>query len=244
MKGNIMEEKLQMILKGYILNVENICKNLLKSINLSENLKLKSKYDFFAYVSKNKKMEFEAEGISYKLHGKGCLAFNDKMFIDWDFGYRSIWCGIDPWKVSLTLKKNKSSYTEYYDGDLIKTLCDLLVEKGIMFKQFDQYYFEIPENETFKPEFPTEYDTLVVEFFDSKWSMPRNKVIDRFIRKSNRIFSKIDENENNYMLKFLFEGKEVFAISYNDTGYPESAVKIMSDNILKNMLQTNELINV
>jgi len=37
----------------------------------------------------------------------GCLAFEKNSFWDWDFGYRSRWCGIDPWKLALTLKKIK-----------------------------------------------------------------------------------------------------------------------------------------
>ena len=110
-----MEEKLQNILKEYIRDVENVCNILLKSINNSENLSLKNKYDFFMYRASCKKMEFEAEGISYRLHGKGCMAFNKEMFINWDFGYRSRWCGIDPCKVSMTLKESNSPHTEYFD---------------------------------------------------------------------------------------------------------------------------------
>lgn len=83
-------------------------------------------------------MEFEAEGINYRLHGKGCVAFNEKRFIDWDFGYRSRWCGINPWKVSITLKKNNSAYIEYFDGNLIQTACEQLTKKGILFKRYGQ----------------------------------------------------------------------------------------------------------
>lgn len=232
-----MEEKLQIILSEYIKTVERICSILVRSINCTENLNLKSKYDFFAYRSSCKKMEFEAGGISYRLHGKGCVAFNGEIFIDWDFGYRSRWCGINPWKVSVTLMRNRSSHMEYYDGKVIKDSCDLLVDSGIMFKQHDQYYFEIPENETFKPRFPTDYDTLIVEHANSEWSIPRNKIIDRFIRKSNRIYIGIDKNEDKYILRFLFKGKEVYTIPYDDVGYPENAIKIMSDNILKNLFK-------
>lgn len=230
-----MEEKLRIILQEYIKNVEDVCNILVKSINYFEKLDLKNKYDLYIYISKHKRMEFEAEGISYKLHGKGCVAFNEEMFIDWDFGYRSRWCGIDPWKVSMTLKKNNSPYIEYYDGNLVQTGCEQFVKEGIMFKRYDQYYFEITEAETFKPEFPTEYDTLIIEYFNSSWSIPRNKVIDRFIRKSTRVHNQINKNEDKYMLKFLSGGKEIFTIPYNDISYPENAVKIMSDEIIKNL---------
>ena len=40
------------------------------------------------------------------------------------------------------------------------------------------------------------------------------------------------------MLKFLLGGKEIFTIPYNDISYPENAVKIMSDEIIKNLLKT------
>lgn len=73
-----MEEKLQIVLKDYVKGVENVCNILIKSINCSENLNLKGKYDFMEYRSKLKKMEFEAGGISYRLHGKGCESFIEK----------------------------------------------------------------------------------------------------------------------------------------------------------------------
>ncbi len=232
-----MDEKLQIVLKEYIKDVEDVCNILVRSINNSENLNLKNKYDFLVYRSSCKKMEFEAGGISYRLHGKGCVAFSAEKFIDWDFGYRSRWCGINPWKVSMTLKKNNCPHVEYYDGSLMQTACEQFVEKGIMFKQYDQYYFEMTEDETFKPEFPTEYDTLIVEYFNSSWSIPRNKVIDRFIRKSTRVHNQINKNEDKYMLRFLLEGKDICTIPYNDISYPENAVKIMSDEIIKNLLK-------
>lgn len=232
-----MEEKLQIVLKDYIKEVEDVCNILLKSINTSENLNLINKYDFLKYRSSCKKMEFNAEGIRYKLHGKGCVAFNAEKFIDWDFGYRSRWCGINTWKVSTTLKKNNSPHVEYYDVNLLQTVCEQSVKEGIMFKQYDQYYFEMTVNETYEPEFPTEFDTLVVEYLNSSWSIPRNKVIDRFIRKSTRIHNQINKDEDKYLLKFLLKGKEVCTIPYNDVSYPENAVKIMSDEIIKNLLK-------
>ena len=106
-----------------------------------------------------------------------------------------------------------------------------------MFKKYDQYYFEMTADETFKPEFPVEYDMLIIEYFDSMWSIPRNKVIDRFIRKSTRVHDQIYRNEDKYILKFLLDGREIYTIPYNDVSYPESAVKIMSDEIIKNLSQ-------
>ncbi|WP_417087623.1 DUF6896 domain-containing protein [Hungatella effluvii] len=41
-------------------------------------------------------MEFYVNGINYKLHGRGCFAFSSEKFLNWNFGYRSRWCGVDP----------------------------------------------------------------------------------------------------------------------------------------------------
>lgn len=237
-EDNYMEERLQFVLKEYIKEVEEICSILLRGINSVEAQKINNKYDFFEYRSNCKKMEFEVGGYSYRLHGKGCTAYNKEKFIDWDFGYRSRWCGIDPWKVAITLKKNNSPYTDFYDGNLIKTICERFVENGIMFKQYGQYYFEIPANETFIPEFPTEYDTLIIEYNDLRWSIQRNKIIERFIRKSSKIYNQIYEVTDRYMLRFLFNDKEVYTIPYNDVCYPENAVKIMNDEIIINFLKS------
>lgn len=233
-----MEEKIKNIMQKYIKSVDDTCNILLEGINYSDNLNLKTKEDFFAYRMKKSKMEFEIRGISYRLHGKGCVAFNKEIFLDWNFGYRSRWCGIEPWKLAMTLKKNKSQYSEYYDGNLIKEICEQAVEDGIMFKQYEQYYFAIPKSETFEPKFPKEFDTLVVSHRDLTWSIPRNKIIDRFIRKSRRVYNQIDKNEDKYVLFFMLEGKEIYSISYDDIGYPEEAIKIMSDEILHNLLKT------
>lgn len=239
-EDKFMEEKLQIILKEYMKEVEYVCNILLKNINSSENLALKNKYDFFQYRSERRSMEFEAEGISYRLHGRGCMAFSENMYIDWDFGHRSRWCGIDPWKVSMTLKLNKSPYTEFYDGNLVQTLCERFADKGMMFKHYGQYYFSVPKEETFRPKFPKKYDTLIVEYFTSNWFMPKNIIMDRFIRKSIWVHNQIYENRDNYILKFLSEGKEIFVIPYNDISYPENAVKIMNDVIIKNFLKSND----
>ncbi len=107
-----------------------------------------------------------------------------------------------------------------------------------MFKQNDQYYFQMTVDETFKPEFPTEYDTLIVEYFNLSWSIPRNKTIDRFIRKSIRVHNQIYKKEDKYILKFLLGEKELYIIPYDDVSYPENAVKIMSNEIIKNLRKT------
>lgn len=104
-----------------------------------------------------------------------------------------------------------------------------------MYKKYNQYYFKIKENESFTPQFPSVYDTLIIEYLDLKWSLPRNKIIDKFIRKSTQVYSQINNNEEKYTLRFLFEGKEIYAIPYDDINYPENAVRIMSHKILRHL---------
>lgn len=225
-----MDEKLKLILMEYIESVNDVCIKLLQGLNL------KSKGEFCRYKAEHRAVEFEVNGIKYMFHGRGCVATNDEIFIDWDFGYGSRWCGVNPWILSRMLEHNKDANIEYYDVKRIKEECEKAVINGEMYKKYDLYYFTIPISETFEPSFPKEFDTLIIEHFDSKWIIPKNKVIDRFLRKSRRVYNQIEKSLNKYTLRFMLNGKEIYSIPYDDIGYPENAVKIMSD-ILRN---TNE----
>lgn len=102
-----LEVKIKNVIDEYIVNVNKMCNILLQGINLQENLNLNTKYQFFEYRNKTRKTEFYMNDIKFKLHGRGCFVFSKEMFLNWDFGYRSRWCGIDPYKVGMTLKKIK-----------------------------------------------------------------------------------------------------------------------------------------
>ena len=97
------------------------------------------------------------------------------------------------------------------------------------------YYFVINEEDTFIPEFPKEYDTLIIEYGESKWSIERNKLIERFIRKSVRIDNMIKYDFDRYILNFYLNAEKVYSIEYNDLRFPESAVKIMTDQIINKL---------
>lgn len=230
-----MDNNIQDILKEYIKSVNELCDFLIMKINQSENINLKNKYDFFEFRANHKKMEFEFDNIVFKLHGKGCFAFSKDLFFDWEFGYRSRWCGIDPWKVAMTLKQNNSPYKEYYNGNTVNLLCKKLVNDGILYEKYKQYYFVINEEDTFIPEFPKEYDTLIIEYGESRWSIERNKLIERFIRKSVRIDNMIKYDFDRYILNFYLNAEKVYSIEYNDLRFPESAVKIMTDQIINKL---------
>lgn len=230
-----MNKEIKLIIDEYIEKVNEVCCKLLEGLNSQENLNLKTKWDFFEYRSVVRKTEFDVNGINYKLHGNGCFAFSDELFLNWNFGYRSRWCGIDPWILGMTLKKNKSDHVEYYDGKLLKEACDKAVLEKVMFEKNGIYHYEIPVNETFSPDFPNDYDVLVIEHGDEKWTIVRNKVIDRFMRKSNRVHNEIYNNEDLFILRFFLRDEELFTIPYNDICYPENAIKIMTDDIIWNL---------
>jgi len=227
-----MDARLKSVMEEYVKDVEDLCNNLLRGINVAENLDLKTKREFLEYVIEKWKREFEVKGVHYYLHGGGCTASAEGMYMNWDFGYRSRWCGIDPLELAFTLKKNNSQDKKFHNGEFIKRECEQAVLDGEMFAYKNKYYFVEPDCHKFKPEFPKEYDTLIIEHFDERWSVTRNKVIDKFIRKSQSVSSKIGERIDKYKLLFMLEGKEVYTIYYDEIGYPENAIKIMSDDII------------
>lgn len=117
----------------------------------------------------------------------------------------------------------------------MKQACVQAVIEGEMISKGNLYHYSIPDNETFIPDFPDEYDILLIENFGKKWLVKRNKEIDKFLRKSNRVHNEVHNNLNAYTLRFFLENKEVYSIPYDDVCYPESAIKIMSDNIIWNL---------
>lgn len=137
--------------------------------------------------------------------------------------------------LGMTLMKNKSKYVEYYDGKLLKEACEQALTEGEMLEKNGLYHYPIPIKETFSSVFPKDYDTLVIEHFDDKWTISRNKVIDRFLRKSNRVYN----SENIHILRFPPDNKEVYSIPYDDICYPENAIKIMTDDIIWNLKKTS-----
>lgn len=227
-----MEDKIISDMEIYIQKVEALCELLLNGINNQYGVELKNKKDFFEFRNNGYINEFNYNGVKYNMHGIGCTALSNTEVIHWDFGYRSRWCGIDVWKVIQSKFNIKLNSLGNYSGKQLEQICDDFVQKGKMIKIGKQYYILEKEQEKYIPRFPDEFDTLVIVYRDNKWSVSRNKLINKFIRKSNIISKKINERIDNYQLVFLDKGKTVFEIAYNDYDYPENAVKIMSDQII------------
>ncbi|MBD5134548.1 MAG: hypothetical protein HDT39_01085 [Lachnospiraceae bacterium] len=148
--------------------------------DLLENLQLKDKTELtkYLYMGKQRVWELNINGVNYKFHGAGCDAYYENKYIQWDFGRRSHWCCIDPWFIANTLKTNRSEYIQFYDGDFIKSKCEEAVIKGEMYCSNGRYYYTIPLEETFKPQFPEQFDSIIIEHFNDKWKLLRNKEVN------------------------------------------------------------------
>ena len=221
-----MEDGLRTVMKEYIDQVNDVCLRLLAG------LCLKSKADFLCSRKLRWGIEHETNGTKYLLHGAGCRACDGERYLDWNFGYGSRWCGIDPWLLARTLEYNRDPHTEYYDGNRVKAECEQAVSLGEMYQKHNLYYFTIPVSETFEPQFPKEFDTLIVEHFEDRWVIPRNRMVERFLRKSRRVYKEIGSSLNKYTLRFMLDGKETGTFLYDNVCYPERAVTIMREILI------------
>ncbi|MBQ5989046.1 MAG: hypothetical protein IJL67_06080 [Oscillospiraceae bacterium] len=237
-----MDNIVDKVFRNYISDVERACSILLNGINDQEKLNIKTKYQLFEYLIKTRKDRFVINGMTFQFHGgRGCFLFSEGLFLSWDFGYRSRWCGIDPYKVGMTLKENNSPLSHFYDGTILKSYCDQAVDNGEMIYKYNMYYFTVPDDELFKPNFPKDYNTLIIEGLGEKWTIKRNSETDRFIRKSNKVHNEIFNKNNVYILHFFSDGKEVYSIPYDDVCYPENAVRILTDNIISNLKKSKSV---
>lgn len=219
-----MDEQLEICIREYFLNIEKICIYLLKELNIHNKMEL-MKYRYTL-----NKWEFNVGEIQLCFHGRGCIAKYNENFYDWDFGYGSRWCGVNPILLETTMKKNGINF---WDCKQIKEQCEKAVDEGRMYEKYGLYYFSITETELIKPDFPQEFDVLIIDYFEETCTIKRNKVIDRFLRKSNKVYKGIENYYDKYTLRFLLDGKEIYKFYYSDVGYPEKAVKLMKSILIE-----------
>ena len=233
-RGCDMDEKFLEAVKTYLYIVEEACNLLIDYIDNKEQITIINKYDLYDYLHKNHVLEFVQGERRYCFHGKGCtVLINDIPTIDWDFGFRSWWCGIDPFKMSTTLKGISYKETNYYDGNYIKKQCEQYLLEKIMYFYSGQYYINLIKIKCKKQKFPTAYDRMVIEYKGISKSYLKCKSIDKFIRKSNVVYDGINYLKNSYTLVFYYQNSEVARIPYNDIAYPDAAVKIMNGEIIR-----------
>jgi hypothetical protein len=215
--------------------VEEACLVFINYINETEQEEITNKFDFYNYIHTNHIVEKNIFDRRYYFHGGGCtIEINGTPVIDWDFGCRSFWCGIDPFKMARTLNSVSDSSNKSWNGQMIQEQCEEYMNtKGYMYKFQNQYYFDLVKMNPQKPLFPNEYDTLLVEYHGKTKEFPKNKSIDRFIRKSQFIYKGIDDISDVYTFVFFNKGVEVQRIKYSDIAYHDNAVKIANEEILK-----------
>ena len=218
-----MNEQLEMYIREYLKNIEEICNYLLKELNLH------NKMDLMKYRGIINKQEFTVGKIQLCFHGIGCIAKYNETFYDWDFGYGSRWCGINPFLLEMTMKKNGINDWDYRQ---IKEECKKAVDEGEMYEKYGLFYFSIMETEWMKTDFPQEFDSLVIEYFGKVCTIKRNKVIDRFLRKSNKVYKEIENYYDKYTLRFMSNGKEIYKFYYNDVCYTEKAARLMKSILI------------
>lgn len=224
----------------YLEMVEDTCEELLNDINKNTQIQVRDIYDLLGYKSSNLIQDWILEEKLYRFHGSGCAVYEGKeKKIDWDYGFRGRWCGIEPIKTAQTLIVNNSIYKEYYSADNILEMCEAYCATGEMFKVGNQYYFDLLKQGCITPSFPEEYDSLIVSYHGYRKQFQRTKLIDKFIRKSVKIYDRIEELNNNFELDFYQGEESVFKIYYNVMAYPENAVKILTDQIIKPLIKLN-----
>ncbi len=229
-----MDKEFLEAINTYISVVEEACHSLMDYIEKENNTIILSKFHLYDYLSRSHRYEFIIEGRKYFRHGIGFTVYeNDVPTIEWDFGCRSWWCGIEPFKMSNTLKSFGYKDSVYSDAHYIAQKCEQGVLDKNMYYYKGQYYINLLKLESMKMGFPAEYDRVDIEFKGIINSFLRDKRIDKFIRKSNIVYAKISELRNNYTLIFYNNDLEVARIPYNDIAYPDSAVKIMNEEIIK-----------
>ena len=229
-----MEKDFLNAIKLYFDIVEEACELLIEYIQQTEQIVILNKYDLFDYLNTSRKNEFNVKGRIYYCHGNGIRVISNEIITaDWDFGCKSWWCGIDPFFMATTLKNAGINDFRHYDGDFIKSKCEQYTQEGFLYLYKNQYYIDLLKFGCQKMDFPNVYDRIAIEYKCLRKEFCRSRIIDRFIKKSDSVYSGISALKNNYIIVFYDNGVEVARIPYNDIAYPEAAVRIMNGEIIK-----------
>ena len=229
-----MDKDFELAVCRYYEIVKEKCVSIINHIQLHDNVKILNKFELLSYLRSNKISKYQYNGFNYIFHGCGCTVFfDDNIIADWDFGFRSLWCGIDAYKMALTLKNNKYSNQLFYDPNFIRESCEKYAIQGDLILYKNQYYISLLKKGTIKTSFPDTYDELIINYYGKEIILDKTKEIDRFIRKSREIYKDIDKLDNSCLLIFKYKNKEIYRIFYNDIAYPDSSVEIMTHRILK-----------
>jgi hypothetical protein len=220
--------------KIYYNIVENACERLINHINSEYNANINNKLDLYKFIHNNRIYEYKVDNDKYYFHGVGCsVERNNEIAIDWNFGYRNWWCGIDPNKMSITLKNASECTNSYIEMNKIKEECTRMLEEKKMLFYKNQYYFDLMKLQTKTQIIPEEYDKISITYNGKSIIIDKSKVVDKFIRKSRVVYANIEHLKNNYTIDFYKDDNIIFSILYNDNAYSDKAVMIMNNELLK-----------
>ena len=229
-----MDKLFDLAIRQYYSIVKSAYIDFVNYVREKQSIEINSISELYEFLRNCQQTIFYLDKKKYHFHGGGCSVWiSDNQIIAWDFGYRSWLCGIDPYKMALTIL-NINSNLEEFDSDRITDLCNSEVKKGNMTKHMGQYYINLLTCETETYSFPSQYDSLIIEKCNHRYKLNKTNGVDRFIRKSTKVYKHIDKLDFNLILVFVKDNVEIGRYFYNDIAYPEPAVKIM-DELLRSV---------
>lgn len=131
--------------------MENLTKQLLKFVELVQNLELVLLKDHGLHgepmfknagkIPREGYIEYDNQRITYKIHGGGCTyKYDDGLILDYDFVSRiGTTINFSPWKFSRFLNTLQTE-KEYSQEELVPYL-EQMVEEDLLVKNPDGFYF-------------------------------------------------------------------------------------------------------
>lgn len=127
-----VEDELVILLKEYVKNINTAMKLMYQRFLLKNNndvIDLRTKYHGYIEIE---------EGI-YIFHGGGCRFESNEFYVDFQFGGKKHYGGIEPNTFCICLEETHPFIYQKYNSNMVKEKCEELVEKRVMYK--DQFYF-------------------------------------------------------------------------------------------------------
>ena len=171
--------------------------------------------------------EITIGNLTYVFHGAGCSVYeNGREICGWDFGGSNVWCSrVDPYKMSNTLWHNGEFRGVLgINQDDCRLVCEKLTDEGVLEKKDNGYSVNFVKLDSKDLAFPENYDEIKVVYNGKERIIPRSVMTDRFIRRSKRVYSGIDEMDMNTELHFCLLGKEIGTVLYNPQYFESGAV--------------------
>lgn len=223
------------ILSKYLDVVNKRCRDLVKHLNDSGAAGVYDVYTLHDYAVSHGN-EITVGDLNYKFHGIGCSVYEGGTEIcSWDFCGSNVWCAlVDPFKIANTLRHEEEF--QAISSDDCRIVCETLASEGVLEKKSVGYSVCFVKLNSKELTFPQNYNEIKAVYHGIEKVIPRSVMTDRFIRKSKRVYSRIEEMDMNTELHFLLSGKETGIVLYNPAYYEAGAVNTAQKNKLFDVL--------